>query len=107
MSKRQRILRQSSHWLYFSVIGFQFPVAIGIGFVWGWWMDTKLFGTWPWLTGIFTVFGIIAGFINLFKMAAEAERFEQREARLKALEEEAERSAAEAEAEADKDGTES
>lgn len=102
MSKRARVLRQGSHWLYFSVIGFQFPVAIAIGFLWGWWMDTKLFGTWPWLTGIFTLFGIIAGFLNLFKMAAEAERFEQQEARMRA-QEEAEQAAAEAESD---DGSE-
>jgi F0F1-type ATP synthase assembly protein I len=30
-------------------------------------MDKYLFHTWPWLTGIFTVFGIIAAFINLFR----------------------------------------
>jgi F0F1-type ATP synthase assembly protein I len=30
----------------------------------------KLFGTWPWMTGIFTGFGIIAAFVNLFRMSA-------------------------------------
>ena len=30
----------------------------------------KFFGTWPWLTGIFTVFGIIAAFINLFRIGS-------------------------------------
>jgi F0F1-type ATP synthase assembly protein I len=94
--KHQKMLRQGSSWLYLSVIGFQFPVAIGLGYLWGWWMDTKLFGTWPWLTGIFTIFGIIAGFLNLFRMSAEAERIEQREARLQA-EEEARQQAEEAE----------
>jgi hypothetical protein len=29
----------------------------------------KLFGTWPWLTAIFSVCGIIAAFVNLFRMA--------------------------------------
>ena len=50
-----------------SALAFMFPIAIGIGFAWGRWMD-KLFGTWPWLTGIFTVFGLIAAFINLFRL---------------------------------------
>lgn len=54
-----------------SAIGLQFPIAIGLGALWGWGMDT-LFGTWPWLTGIFTAFGIIAAFINLFRMSGAA-----------------------------------
>lgn len=51
-----------------SSIGWMFPIAMGLGFGAGYGLD-KLFGTWPWLTGIFTVFGIIAAFINLFRMA--------------------------------------
>jgi ATP synthase protein I len=50
-----------------SSIGWMFPIAIGLGFVWGWGMD-KLFGTKPWLTAIFTAFGVIAAFINLFRI---------------------------------------
>ena len=49
-----------------SSIGLMFPIAIGIGFGWGWGMD-KLFGTKPWLTWVFTVFGVIAAFLNLFR----------------------------------------
>jgi F0F1-type ATP synthase assembly protein I len=52
-----------------STIGFMFPIAIGLGFLWGWGMD-RLFGTWPWLTAIFTFFGIVAAFLNLFRMTA-------------------------------------
>jgi ATP synthase protein I len=48
-------------------VGLMFPVAIGVGFAWGWGMD-KLFGTKPWLTWIFTVFGVIAAFVNLFRI---------------------------------------
>ena len=48
-------------------VGLMFPVAIGVGFAWGWGMD-KLFGTKPWLTWIFTAFGVIAAFINLFRI---------------------------------------
>jgi F0F1-type ATP synthase assembly protein I len=53
-----------------SSLAWMFPIAMGLGFVWGWGMD-KLFGTWPWLTGIFTGFGIIAAFVNLFRMSAK------------------------------------
>lgn len=55
--------------LELSALGLMFPIAIGLGFVWGWWMD-GIFGTWPWLTVIFTAFGIIAAFLNLFRMTA-------------------------------------
>lgn len=51
-----------------SSIGWMFPIAILLGFGWGYGMD-KLFGTWPWLTAIFSVMGIIAAFVNLFRMA--------------------------------------
>ena len=47
-----------------------FPIAIALGFGWGYGMD-KLFGTWPWLTAIFTALGIIAAFVNLFRMAGK------------------------------------
>jgi ATP synthase protein I len=50
-----------------SALAWMFPIALGLGFVWGWGMD-KLFGTWPWLSIIFTVFGAIAAFINLFRI---------------------------------------
>lgn len=49
-------------------LGLMFPVAIGIGFLWGYGMD-KLFGTWPWLSSIFTGFGVVAAFLNLFRFA--------------------------------------
>jgi ATP synthase protein I len=51
-----------------SAIGLMFPIAILLGFGWGYGMD-KLFGTWPWLTAIFSVLGMIAAFVNLFRMA--------------------------------------
>ena len=50
--------------------GWMFPIAMGLGYLWGWGMD-KLFGTYPWLTGIFTFFGIVAAFVNLFRMAGK------------------------------------
>ena len=53
-----------------SAIGWMFPIAIALGYLWGWGMD-KWFGTGPWLTVIFTFFGIVAAFINLFRMAGK------------------------------------
>lgn len=57
---RKQLLEASS-------IGLMFPIAIALGYAWGWGMD-KLFGTAPWLTWIFTGFGVIAAFINLFRI---------------------------------------
>ena len=51
-----------------SSIGLVFPIAIALGYLWGWGMD-KFFGTSPWLTYIFAGFGVIAGFVNLFRFA--------------------------------------
>lgn len=53
-----------------SSIGLVFPIAIAIGYFWGWAMD-RFFGTSPWLTWIFAGFGVIAAFINLFRFAGK------------------------------------
>ena len=53
-----------------SSIGWMFPIAMGLGFGAGYGLD-KLFGTWPWLTGIFTTFGLIAAFMNLFRIGMQ------------------------------------
>ena len=53
-----------------SSLGFMFPLAIGIGYAWGWGID-KLFGTKPWFAAIFTAFGVIAAFVNLFRLAGK------------------------------------
>jgi ATP synthase protein I len=55
-----------------SALAWMFPIALGLGFLWGWGMD-KLFGTWPWLTAIFTVFGAVAAFIQLFRVGARSD----------------------------------
>jgi ATP synthase protein I len=51
-----------------SSIGLAFPIAIALGYFWGKGMDTIL-GTSPWLTYIFAGFGMIAGFVNAFRVA--------------------------------------
>ena len=65
MDDKQR--RNAKQLLEASSLGFMFPIAIGLGFAWGYWMD-KMFGTRPWLTVIFTIFGLIAAFVNLFRI---------------------------------------
>ena len=64
---RKKNIRQASNWLNASIVGIQFPVAMAIGYYWGKWMD-GVFGTEPWLTIIFSILGIIAGFVNLFRI---------------------------------------
>ena len=61
-----------------SAVGWMFPIAIGLGFGWGWLMDRWL-GTGPWLTGIFTGFGVIAAFRNLFILAMSEDQAEEDE----------------------------
>jgi F0F1-type ATP synthase assembly protein I len=72
----KRGLRQASTWLNVSIVGIQFPVAMLIGYFWGKWLDTA-FGCRPWLTVLFTVLGVAAGFVNLFRITAQASRSEE------------------------------
>ena len=59
--------RSRYHALYEGLtLGFLFPLAIGIGFVSGRWLD-GVFGTRPWLTVIMTGCGIAAAFVHLFR----------------------------------------
>lgn len=71
-----RPFRSASTWLNVSIIGIQFPVAIAIGHFFGRFLDRHL-GTWPWLTILFSIFGIAAGFFNLFRITAQAGRSEE------------------------------
>ncbi len=48
-----------------STVGLTMVFATVIGFFIGHCLDTK-FGTAPWLTALFLIFGLIAGFKNLF-----------------------------------------
>lgn len=63
-----------------SSVGLAFPIAIGIGYLWGRFLDRAL-GTTPWLTYIFAVFGIIAGFVNAFRVAGKVGGEEDRNTR--------------------------
>ena len=56
-----------------SAIGITLVVATVIGLAGGYYLDRWL-GTSPWLTLIGLVFGIAAGFVNLFRAVRRAER---------------------------------
>lgn len=59
--------RGKYHSLYEGLtLGFVFPVAIGLGYVLGRWLD-RIFNTSPWLAGTFTLLGIAAAFVQLFR----------------------------------------
>jgi ATP synthase protein I len=49
-----------------STIGIALVAATAIGLLIGYGLDRWL-GTGPWLTMLFTLFGIAAGFLNLFR----------------------------------------
>jgi ATP synthase protein I len=60
--------RRQARWLLeASSIGWMFPIAILLGVGIGWWLD-KTFGTKPWMTIVFGAFGVVAAFINLFRI---------------------------------------
>ncbi len=51
-----------------SILGIQLVLSIMIGFGIGYWLDQQL-GTKPWLAMLFLVFGVCAGFLNIFREA--------------------------------------
>jgi ATP synthase protein I len=57
------VLRQLAR---LSTIGISLVAATAIGLLLGYGVD-RLLGTTPWLTMVFTLFGIAAGFLNLFR----------------------------------------
>ncbi len=59
--------------LRYSSLGLEMGAAIVIGLLIGLWLDRR-FGTSPWLTIVFLLLGIAAGFKNLFKLIVEEER---------------------------------
>ena len=74
MGRGKKQLRRARLWLDVSIVGIQFPVAIGLGYLFGRWLD-GLLNTKPWLTMTFALFGIAAGFVNLFRITAQAAMF--------------------------------
>ena len=59
VSSRARILNLTS-------LAFTFPVSIAAGAFIGYYLDGKL-GTFPWLSIVFLLFGVAAGFMSLLR----------------------------------------
>lgn len=51
-----------------STVGIQLVLSTFVGFGMGYFLD-KFLGTSPWLTGVFLILGIIAGFRELLRVA--------------------------------------
>ncbi|MEE9401976.1 MAG: AtpZ/AtpI family protein [Desulfobacteria bacterium] len=51
---------------YYSSLSFSIALAMLIGLGIGYWLDTRIFHTSPWLTLIFLGLGVIAGFRNIY-----------------------------------------
>jgi ATP synthase protein I len=49
-----------------SSLGLMLPSSIAVGLFLGYLLD-KLLGTRPWLMAIFTVLGVVSGFLSLFR----------------------------------------
>ena len=60
-------------WVEYSSLGLMFPASILVGFAIGYFLD-KWLKTDPWLTLIFILYGIMAGFYNLFSVVGRHER---------------------------------
>lgn len=58
---------------YYSSLGFILPAATLAGYAVGWAVDRWL-GTKPVLSVVFTVLGLVAGFLELFRMIGRAEK---------------------------------
>jgi F0F1-type ATP synthase assembly protein I len=93
VSRKKRNLQRARVWLDVSIVGIQFPVSIAIGFFFGRWLD-GLFHTQPWFTLIFALFGVAAGFLNLFRITAQASRDEAKISAMEAAEKDSEDDAA-------------
>lgn len=77
-ANREKKLKAARRLAEASSIGIAFPLALAIGYLWGSWMD-KLFGTEPYLTYVFSGFGIVAGFVNAVRVALRLSREEENE----------------------------
>ena len=65
-------------WAELSAAGIQFPVSIAIGYFIGKYID-KFFNTYPIFTIVFSIFGVIAAFVNIFRLNAELSKLENEE----------------------------
>ena len=60
-----------------SSAGLELGIAVGLGALFGSWLDGKL-GTEPWMLLVFLIVGVAAGFRGVLRAVARAERAERR-----------------------------
>jgi len=54
----------------YSTVGLIFPISIAVGLAIGYFLD-NLLNTSPYLLIIFTIYGVVAGFVNLIKVTKQ------------------------------------
>ncbi len=59
----------------YSAIGLEMGLSVAIGVALGYFLD-RYFGTKPWLTLIFLIIGVMAGFRSLFRLMKDIEKRE-------------------------------
>ncbi len=57
----------------FGSIGIEMGLSVGLGYLIGHWLDGR-FQSAPWLTLVFVLFGVVAGFRSLWRLARRAQR---------------------------------
>jgi ATP synthase protein I len=72
MPKDLPVKESKNKWINYSSIGLMFPASILVGFAIGYFLD-KWLKTDPYLTIIFIIYGILAGFFNLFSLTRQHE----------------------------------
>jgi ATP synthase protein I len=70
----KKLLRQAG---WATTLGFQVVFAIFIGLGIGVWLDSN-FSTFPWLTLVFLVMGVIASFLNFYRFIKKHQRDEEK-----------------------------
>jgi ATP synthase protein I len=66
-------LPDKKKWVAYSAVGLMFPSSILVGFFIGYFLD-KWLKTDPYLTIIFIIYGILAGFVNLFTVTRDHDK---------------------------------
>ncbi|MDY6853895.1 MAG: AtpZ/AtpI family protein [Thermodesulfobacteriota bacterium] len=64
MENKKKLIREIGR---YGTIGLEMVISVVIGLLFGWWMDSLLH-TKPWLTLVFMLFGVAAGFKGLFRV---------------------------------------
>ena len=70
MENKKKLVREIGR---YGTIGFEMVISVVLGLLFGWWMDS-LFHTKPWLTLVFMLFGIAAGFKGIFRVLKSIEK---------------------------------